>query len=221
MSTGSQETGSVVNAFETRKASKKALDSQMMMNAQSLAEQKRQFDANQSLYKPYVEQGAQAMGELSSLQGFNGDASKNAAMDRFKTADPGRQYAIDQANQGWNRSAAAKGGMMGNGGFAASLQANNQNLADQQFGNYYNRLMGIAGIGRGSATQLANTNTQYGNTVGGIYGNMGNQYANSYMQQGQAIGNMANSIGKYQQEGFNEGVDTAASMYGMSKGAGK
>ena len=66
---------------------------------------------------------------------------------------PGYQYVLDQALRGANRGANAQG-LYGSGARANALTRTAAGLASQEYGNWYNRLAGLAGLGQ-TATQSA------------------------------------------------------------------
>lgn len=69
------------------------------------------------------------------------------------TASPGYQWVLDQATRGVNRGANAQG-LYGSGARANALTRTAAGLASQEYGNWYNRLAGLAGLGQ-TATQSA------------------------------------------------------------------
>lgn len=91
-------------------------------------------------------------------------AQHNAFMN-FQT-DPGYQFALDQGSQALQRSAAARG-ILNSGATAKALTDYGQGMAAQQYGNYFNRLQSLAGIGQ-SAT---NATGQFGASAASGQGN--------------------------------------------------
>ncbi len=102
------------------------------------------------------------------------DEYGNPVDDRYGGfyASPGYQFAYDQAMKGAERAASAGGYLpSGNGGasgrFSKEMARYSQGLASQEFGNYFNRLGVLAGVGQ--------TATSEGNTLGANYAaNAGN-----------------------------------------------
>lgn len=74
-------------------------------------------------------------------------------MSGFFTS-PGYQFRRDEGMRGIERSAAASGGAF-SGNALRALTDFNSNLASNEFGNYFNQLAGIAGIGQTSTNQTA------------------------------------------------------------------
>lgn len=67
---------------------------------------------------------------------------------------PGYQFRRDEGTRGLERTAAARGGAF-SGNALRALSEFNSGLASQEFGNYFNQLAGIAGIGQTSTNQTA------------------------------------------------------------------
>ena len=112
-------------------------------------------------------------------------------MDRF-FASPDYQFRLQEGSKAVDRSAAARGGALSGNALRAQTEYAG-NLASGEFGNYYNRLLGLAGIGTPQATQAV--------------GNMG--AANAQMQQ---------QIGDARASGVMGAVNTASNAInnGMS-----
>lgn len=114
---------------------------------------------------PWRVAGAGAIDEVSRLLGLGGFASdtegnytleqsgrdyyQQLARNRFQT-DPGYQFRIAEGEKGINRSAAARTGTL-NPAAVKALDRFNQDTASQEFSNYVNRMMGVAGLGGSAA----------------------------------------------------------------------
>lgn len=83
------------------------------------------------------------------------------------TNSPDYQFALDQGTKSMNRSLAAKGQLVSGNALMAG-QRFGQGLASQQFGNYFQRMMSMSGLGQSAAAGSANAGTaaagQIGNT---------------------------------------------------------
>jgi hypothetical protein len=114
--------------------------------------------------------------------------------------DPGYQFALQQAQQGAERAAAA-GGMTASGNLIDAEQRNAINLQNQQYQNWINNLKGVGQMGIGATqagaagqatgyTNLANLAQQYGENQANVYGNVEGATigANNLAAQGQAAG---------------------------------
>lgn len=94
-------------------------------------------------------------------------------------SSPDYQWALQQGQQGLDRAASAGGNLFG-GARAKAAADYNQGMATQQFGNYFNRLSSLAGIGTQSTNQLGQTLQNTGNNISqGLMG-MGDARASGY-----------------------------------------
>ena len=88
-----------------------------------------------------------------------------AARDRFMET-PGYQFRFDEGLRALDRSASARGRLLG-GGYGRELTRYGQGIASGEFENYANRLASLALMGQGATTASA--------TLGsGMAGNIGN-----------------------------------------------
>lgn len=128
---------------------------------------------------------------LNSI-GLHGDTWNQTALDTFQ-ASPGYQYSVDQAEQAILRNNAATGGVLsGNTGLA--LNKNATDLANQEWGNWQDRLMNqgnyiyqdYSGQSQG-LTNLANLFSSEGAGLADIAMNGGNKRADLYSTAGQLL----------------------------------
>ena len=77
----------------------------------------------------------------------------------FLATNPAYQFRQQEAQKALERSAASRGGLL-SGQFAKALQERSQGLASEEFGNAFNRLSGLVGMGQQAGTQLAGLQTQ-------------------------------------------------------------
>ena len=183
----------VIGAVAQNSAANKAASAQKNAANQAIAATQQNYDRTKSDLQPYITLGGNAVGTLNALN--NGDTSA------FR-ADPGYQFAFDQGLQGLDRSAAARGALY-SGGHNADLIRYGQGMADQQYGQFYNRLMGLASLGQNASSNLGSVGTGNAASIGANLTNAGNAAANGYM-------NSANA--------FSNGLGQLAGAYGMYKG---
>lgn len=113
-------------------------------------------------------------------------------------ASPGYQFALDQGNASVNALAGAKGGL-NSGATLQALQNNGIGMANQEYGNWWNRLSGIAGSGQNAAAQQGTAMTNAASGISNAYGNIGNAKAAGAIGVSNAInGGIQNYLG-YQQ----------------------
>jgi hypothetical protein len=154
-------------------------------------ENRSQAALNQAagLYDPYAGAGAHASDMYANATGLNGATGSDAARAAFR-AGPGYDFRVDEAMRGAERAASA-GGMLASGNLMADMLARGQNLADQEYGSWLDRLGSQAGQGlqaaQGKSGTLKNLSDLYQATSGQrlgldnaiVAGRMGatNQYA--------------------------------------------
>lgn len=175
-------------------------------------ENRSQTALNQAagLYDPYANAGTQANNMYADAMGLNGATGSDAARAAFR-AGPGYDFQVDEAMRAAERAASA-GGMLASGNLMTEMLQRGQNLANQEYGGWMDRLYNQAGQGLqaagGKAGTLTNLANLYQNTTGQrlgwdssiAAGRMGatNQYAQgkeankgAWANLGSAIGSMA------------------------------
>lgn len=179
----------VYGASKQSKAVKGAAD-------QSAAVQREALTALRGDLEPYRAAGVPALGGMQDAAGLGGPDGYARALAAFQSS-PGYQFQFDEGMRAVNNGAAAQG-MSNSGATMKALQARGQQLANQDFGQYYSRLAGLAQIGQSSAAQvgaagmqaaggIANTLTSAGTAQANITGNMVSGVAN-------AVGGGLNSL---------------------------
>lgn len=122
-------------------------------------------------------------------------------MSGFFTS-PGYQFRRQEGTRGLERSAAARGGAF-SGNALRALAEFNSGLASQEFGNYFNQLASIAGIGQTATNQTAAYGADHAANAGRNALYAGDARASGIIGQGNAIG---------------QGVSDLAGAYGYFKG---
>src|SRR4029077_19385526 len=140
----------------------------------------------QGYIQPYYNAGTPAIGQEGALLGLQGQDAANRAMSTFQ-ASPGYQWQLGQGLRAIDAGAAAGVRQPGvrSGATIKAEEAWGQNLANQDFGNYFTRLNTLAGMGQSAGTSMANLgtwgaaqNVQAGqNLVGTISGQTNNATA--------------------------------------------
>lgn len=185
-------TGSVIalgsgaySANQQKKAAQGAANAAADANQLAIREQQRQFDLTREDMQPWLQAGQSALGQMQALN--SGDFSSF-------TQSPDYQFAYDQGLQALDRSAAA-GGMLTSGGADADRIAFGQGLATQNYGNYYNRLAGLAGAGQNAAGGLGQFGANAASNIGNLQQATGQARASSYMQRADTNAQLATGIG--------------------------
>lgn len=177
---------SLVSAGVGLYSANKAADTQATAGNNALAFQKQAYNTSQdqinsakSNFAPWMNVGAGATYTLGQLTGTGSGGQTNQLPDYSSFYNsPDFKFAQQQGEQGIERGANARG-INVSGGTLRDLSSFNSGLATQQYGNYYNRLMGLSQMGQNAATGLGNlavgqatnaTNaaTGIGNTTMGI-----------------------------------------------------
>jgi len=176
---------SVVGGVISSNKAKKGADAQAAAADAAARESGRQYDQTRQDMMPWMGAGTNALAQMQQLNA--GDFSS------FRQS-PDYQFAFDQGLQATDRSAAARGGLF-SGGHSADLQAFGQGLASQQYGNYYNRLASLAGVGQQTAGQIGQFGAQNAMNQGQYAMTAGNARASAYGQQGNAWNNALSGVG--------------------------
>lgn len=152
---------------------------------------------------PGAEKYAQdAAGYKSQLDALGADTplTPEEQANQIMGFDPGFAFRKAEGEKAINAAASARGNAV-SGGALKELTRYGQNFASQEYGNAYNRLAGIAGIGQQTNAQNANSGMNYANQYGQNITGIGN--ANAAGQIGQAnainqgIGGATNSWMQY------------------------
>ena len=176
---------SVVGGVISSNKAKKGADAQAAAADAAARESGRQYDQTRQDMMPWMGAGTNALAQMQQLNA--GDFSS------FRQS-PDYQFAFDQGLQATDRSAAARGGLF-SGGHSADLQAFGQGLASQQYGNYYNRLASLAGVGQQTAGQIGQFGAQNAANQGNALMSAGNARASAYGQQANAWNNALAGVG--------------------------
>ena len=155
-------------------------------------------------------QQAAPSGEPMAPQGPGaGDFNRDFTLADFQR-DPGYQFRMDEGRRALERSAAARGGLMG-GGTLKALERYAQGYASNEYGNAYNRfnadrdrrfnrLSSLAGIGQTASRDVASMGQQ---TAAGMANNTlqaGNAAAAGSVGQANAISGGLQTLGNYWQQ---------------------
>ena len=153
----------------------------------------------------FADPGRMAAQRQGALSGAMGNQAQQQAFNQFN-ASPGQQFLREQGELGVINQAAALGGL-GGGDVRKELTRFGTGLAQQDFGNQFNRLSQVAGQGLQAAGQQAGFNQQTGanaanlfNTTGqsmaGFRSQAGRDIASQIGQSTSALANLANQQGR-------------------------
>jgi hypothetical protein len=157
---GQRMSGTAQNAANATQA---ATDQQLNLLTQI-------YNQNRADAAPYRAAGQQALGQYAA----------NVAMPFTQT--PGYQYTQDEAMRAVMANQSARG-LVNSGSTLRALQDRAANLADQNYGNYMNRLAALTGIGQTATGQGMAAGQGYGGQASGVIG-QGTAAANNFLTQG-------------------------------------
>lgn len=186
-------------------------DAQAGAASDATANTRQQFEETRSDYAPWRDAGKLALNQQTNLLGLNGAPAQTNAFSQFH-ADPGYQYSVNQAVQGVDRSAAARG-LLTSGATIKAIQDRAGNLADQGYSNYFNRLAGVSGTGQtataGTATAGANAANSEANTMMAA----GNARASGYGGVASSLNQGLNNYFSYNGAGGSAGGGANGAFY--------
>lgn len=198
----------VIGGIATSKAAKKAAKAQTTAADQSVAEQRRQYDLTRADFAPWRTAGSAAIDKLSAVYGLNGAVAKNpdgtpAQYGGFFNS-PDYQFRKDESLKAANNALSSRG-LLGSGAAVKAKTALAGNLASAEFGDWWNRLAGVAGVGQTATQATSAAGQNAANNISQAYTNAGNARASAYMNTGAAI---------------NNGLQNMASLYAFNSGGG-
>jgi len=197
---GSEAAGQAQSAYSNE--IQKAIDAYQKFWQQGRGDVLGMYGQGLGFLNPYMQRGAQAENQLAASMGLGGGQpgvagapqgageAQQSAVNKFQ-ASPGYQFALQQGLQGIQQNAAARG-LLGSTGTARQMQNYAQQMANQEYGQYQNRLGALAQGGQQAAGQafqgalgtgqyLGGLGAQYAGDIGGAYGALGQGAANAIM----------------------------------------
>lgn len=179
----------LTGAYGTKRAGD-AADEQSAAARAAGQRSERQFNITRNDLAPYRTVGDQALGRISRAFGLGG---ADPDLSEFYQ-DPGYQFRLDEGNKALDRSAAGRG-MLLSGAQLKSLNRFNQGMASQEFGNWFNRLYGLAGMGQNAAVQTGNFGANAVNQANQAYMYGADARANGIANQTNFLTNTVNELG--------------------------
>ncbi len=190
--------GGVFQGYEANK-SRQAAGQAYNQGVESL-----QGSENQSLgyLNPYLQAGNSALGPLTGLLTGNqydpktgqSTALTNDQRNNLYYQDPGYQFALQQGQQGLQKSQIAQGINL-SGGAQKELASYLSGSASQYSNNYINQLQNLAQSGQNAANASSGVVGQFGPQIAGGITNAGLTNANYYAQLGNIGAATASQIG--------------------------
>lgn len=175
----------VVGAGSSIIAGNKASKAQKNAAAQQIAEQRRQYDQTRADYAPWRAAGQSALDRLTNEM-------KSGATTAF-TKTPGYDFRLSEGVKAAERSAAARG-LLASGATMKAVQRYGEGLASDEYGNWWNRNAGLAGVGQAATDSTTQAGMNATNQITGAIGQAGNARASSYANTGSAINSGINNV---------------------------
>lgn len=138
----------------------------------------------------FAQPGAQAFNQQAALTGASGVDAQQQAFADFNSS-PGQQFLREQGEQSIINQSAALGGL-GGGDVRRELARFGTGLAQQDFGNQFNRLGQVSGQGLQAQGQIGN---MFGQQAG-LNQQTGANAANLFSGTGQGIAGFRNQAGR-------------------------
>jgi hypothetical protein len=160
-------------------SAKKAARAQEQLQREALAEQRRQFDLTRADQAPWMQAGQNALSRLEN-PGAN------------FTAAPGYDWRRSEGERGLGSSFAARGGAT-SGNALKALSEFNQNMASNEYGNWWNQQAGLAGVGQSATNAVGAMGQNSVNNISNILGGIGDARASGYLSQGASLNSALNN----------------------------
>jgi len=165
--------------------------------------QREQFERQVELQAPFREAGVRALGKLEKAAEYT-----PFSMNAFQ-ADPGYAFRLSEGQKALERSAAARGGLMG-GATGKALARFGQEMGSQEYQNAFNRyqaersarlnpLQSLAGVGQTATNALGAAGQAYASGAGEAFGAGAQARGSGYMGVANAIGGGLNQYMNYSQ----------------------
>tara|TARA_R110000868_G_scaffold33454_1_gene121429 strand:+ start:5305 stop:5952 length:648 start_codon:yes stop_codon:yes gene_type:complete len=166
-------------------ASKSAASTQAASADRATELQRDMFNKQLELQQPFQEAGVNALNRMQSgnVMGM---------------MDPSYQFRLGEGLKSLDRTAAARGGLI-SGGALKAAQRYGQEFASNEFGNAYNRLASMAGIGQTATNNMGASAGQFGTNAGNLMTGAGAARASGYVGGANALTGGLNQYMNYTQ----------------------
>lgn len=174
-------------------AARDAAQAQLQGTRESIAAQEKAFERQVELQKPFREAGITSQNKLMELLGLSGDtggaeygslAKAFTGQDMYK--DPGYAFRLNEGVKALDRSAAARGGLMG-GNQLRGVTEFGQNLGSQEYMNAFSRYQAERAARLNPLQSLLGAGQTASNALTGAAGDLGAGTAAASMAGGNAM----------------------------------
>lgn len=201
----------VVGAGSSIVAGNKASKAQKNAANQQIAEQRRQYDQTRADWAPWRAAGESALSRLT--------AEMSGGPSTAFIASPGYQFRMSEGQKAIDRNRAARG-LLNSGAADKARIAYGEGLAASEYGDWWNRNAGLAGIGQSATAATSAAGQNATDAITGAIGSAGNARASSYLNTGQAINDGVSGVMKAYLAQQGDGAYGPNSYGVWSKGGG-
>jgi hypothetical protein len=166
-----------------------ASNAQVAGNNAAIGTEQNLIPALTNVYGAQRTAGNGAFSPLTASLGLNGGAPDYSAFDH----SPGYQFSVQQGQQAINRQAAATGGAYSSSTLGA-IGNYTQGMASENYNNYVNQLMGLAGYGASGNANLGQNLYGVGANIAQTQSASGNARANGAAGAANGIGSAASGL---------------------------
>ena len=159
---------------------------------------------------PYKAQGDNALMVAGALSGANGAEQYRNAMQDYFQADPGYAYSVSEGLKAVDAGAASRG-LLRSGATLRAEQTLGTNLGNQQFGQFYNRLLGLAQMGQNASAQTGAGAMSAGQGIAQTAASAGAAQSQILGQEGQNYQQLIKNL-------YTGSQQSGGSMYGSQDG---
>ena len=178
--------GQLLGGYLESRGSRDAANTAAAGSQAAVDESHRQFDLSRSDQMPWLQAGTAALGRLNDPNAF--------------TASPGYAFQREEGTRDIGNSFAARGGAL-SGNALKRLTEFNSGLAAQDYGNWWNRQAGLAGVGQASAQNLGALGANSAANVGNALQTGANARASGILGQTNSyVGTLSDLLKKYDEK---------------------
>lgn len=185
---------------DARRAESGAAEAQFQGFQRGIDEIRGFTEQGQAGFQPFLTGGTGAFEQQQALLGLLGPERGAEAIASFQES-PGQQFLRERGQRALTRNAGAIGGL-GGGNVRSALVQQGVGFAQQDFGNFFNRLAGLSGQGLQAAGGLGQLGAQAGRSIAGLLGSQGQARASGILGSQQARAGTQGQIA-----GFLSGID--------------
>jgi len=206
---GSMASGAASDAANAQAAaSGNAAAAQLQGTRESIAAQKEAFDKQVALQEPFRQAGLKGQNELMDLLGLSGNTGAvgyGSAAQPFNPQDlykdPGYAFRLNEGVKALDRSAAARGGLLGGNQLRGVTQFG-QDYATNEYQNAFNRYQAERAARLNPLQSLAGQAQTSSNTLSNAAGNLGSGEAAALMNGANGVANGLINAGNARASGY-------------------